>query len=165
MPMRRIKHRCASWLKSGLSKLLDKVSDKDRREIETTMHKDVLESSRFPEMIFEASNPSISKGGEDLYWVNLQGKLTLHGVTKPQQITARVSFSGSEMRASGEFTVRQTNFGIKLVSVAGGTLKLKDDVKLTFELVGHKQESPPPPGRKDRNMVSGHSRANSGTHS
>ena len=32
-------------------------------------------------------------------------------------------------------------FGIKLVSVAGGTLKLKDEVKLTFDLVARKNEA------------------------
>jgi polyisoprenoid-binding protein YceI len=123
--------------------LLDQVSDKDRREIERTMRNEVLETSRFPEIVFEASSPSISKGGETLYWVNLTGKLTLHGVTQPQQITAQVSIQASEndarIHASGELTVRQTSFGIKLVSVAGGTLKIKDDVKLAFDLVARKK--------------------------
>ena len=36
--------------------------------------------------------------------------------------------------------MRQSSFGIKLVSVAGGTLKIKDDVKVTFDLVARKKE-------------------------
>lgn len=120
--------------------LTDQVSDKDRREIERTMRDEVLEIGRFPEIVFEASNPSISKGGEGLYWAIITGKLTLHGVTRSQQITAQVSISNNQLRATGEFSVRQSSFGIKPVSVAGGTLKLKDDVKLTFDLVAHKKE-------------------------
>jgi polyisoprenoid-binding protein YceI len=120
--------------------LTDQVSDKDRREIERTTRNDVLEVSRFPEIVFEASHPSMSKGGESHYWANLTGKLTLHGITQAQQISAQVSVTGSELRANGEFTVRQSSFGIKPVSVAGGTLKIKDDVKVTFDFVARKKE-------------------------
>jgi polyisoprenoid-binding protein YceI len=127
-------------VQAGSLELTDQVSDKDRREIERTMQNEVLQVARFPEIVFEASNPSLSKGGEGLYWAIITGKLTLHGVTQSQQITAQVSISNNQLRASGEFTVRQSSYGIKPVSVAGGTLKLKDDVKLTFDLVAHKKE-------------------------
>ena len=43
------------------------------------------------------------------------------------------------LRAFGEFTLRQTDFGIKLVSVAGGTLKVKDEVQVSFDMVARKQ--------------------------
>jgi polyisoprenoid-binding protein YceI len=122
-------------VQSGSLELSGEVSEKDRREIERTMRNDVLETSRFPEIVFEASNPSLSKGGEGFYWANITGKLTLHGVTQPQQISAQVTVNDSQLRANGELTVRQSTFGIKLVSVAGGTLKVKDDVKLPFDLV------------------------------
>lgn len=127
-------------VQSGSLELSDQVSDKDRREIERTMRNEVLETGRFPEIVFEASNPSLSKGGEGLYWANISGKLTLHGATQPQQITAQVSVSGNQLHASGEFAVRQSSFGIKPVSVAGGTMKIKDDVKVTFDFIARKKE-------------------------
>jgi len=127
-------------VQSASLELSDQVSEKDRREIERTMRNEVLETGRFPEIVFEASNPSLSKGGETLYWANLTGKLTLHGQTQPQQITAQVSVTGDQLHASGEFGVRQSSFGIKPVSVAGGTMKIKDDVKVTFDLVARKKE-------------------------
>ena len=119
--------------------LSDQVSDKDRREIERTTRTDVLDASRFPEIVFEASSPSLSKGGEGFYWANITGKLTIRGVTQPQQVSAQVSINDSQLRANGEFTVRQSSFGIKPVSVAGGTLKIKDDVKVTFDFVANKK--------------------------
>jgi polyisoprenoid-binding protein YceI len=127
-------------VQSASLELSDQVSDKDRREIERAMRNEVLETARFPEIVFEASNPSLSKGGETLYWVNLTGKLTLHGVTQPQQITAQVTVTGDQLRASGEFNVRQSSYGIKPVSVVGGTMKIKDDVKVTFDFVARKKE-------------------------
>lgn len=127
-------------VQSGSLELSDQVSDKDRREIERAMRQDVLETGRFPEIVFEASNPSLSKSGESLYWANITGNLTLHGATQPQQITAQVSVSGNQLHASGEFAVRQSSFGIKPVSVAGGTMKIKDDVKVTFDFIARKKE-------------------------
>jgi polyisoprenoid-binding protein YceI len=126
-------------VQAGSLELTDQVSDKDRREIERSTRNDVLETSRFPEIIFEATNPSMSKGGEGYYWANITGNLTIRGVTQTQQITAQVSVNGDQLRASGEFTVRQSSFGIKPVSVAAGTLKLKDDVKLTFDFVANRK--------------------------
>ena len=45
---------------------------------------------------------------------------------------------GDTLRAQGEFDVRQTDFGIKPVSVAGGTLKIKDELKCSFDLLAAK---------------------------
>jgi polyisoprenoid-binding protein YceI len=73
------------------------------------------------------------------YWVALNGELTLDGVTSPLPISARVVISGDTVRASGEFAVLQSEFDIAPVKVAGGALKLKDEVKLAFDLVARKQ--------------------------
>ncbi len=74
------------------------------------------------------------------YAVNVSGNLTLHGVTRSETIYAQVTLTGDTLRAFGEFPLRQTDYGIKLVSVAGGTLKVKDEVKVTFDLTARKQE-------------------------
>jgi polyisoprenoid-binding protein YceI len=126
-------------VQSGSLELTDQVSDKDRREIERTTRSEVFDTTRFPEIVFEASSPSLSKGGEGHYWANITGKLTIRGITQAQQITAQVSVTENQLRANGEFTVRQSSFGIKPVSVAGGTLKIKDDVKVTFDFVANKK--------------------------
>jgi hypothetical protein len=44
------------------------------------------------------------------------------------------------LRASGEFTLRQSDYGIKPVSFAAGALRLKDELKFQFELVARQQE-------------------------
>ena len=45
-----------------------------------------------------------------------------------------------DVRASGEFSLLQSNYGIPPVSVAGGALKLKDELKFAFDIVARKQE-------------------------
>ena len=47
--------------------------------------------------------------------------MTLHGVTRELSIQANAPPMGDMLRGFGEFPLRQTDFGIKLVSVAGGT--------------------------------------------
>lgn len=115
------------------------VSDKDRREIERTMNQEVLEVAKYPEILFDSSNVSASRAGDGRYMVNLVGNLQLHGVANSQAISVQVTLNGTVLRAHGEFTAQQTPFGIKLVSVAGGTLKLKDELKCSFDILARKQ--------------------------
>ena len=44
------------------------------------------------------------------------------------------------IRASGEFSLNQSDYGIKPISVAGGTLKVKDELKFSFDMVARKQD-------------------------
>ena len=62
------------------------------------------------------------------------------GVTRNQTIVVRVALLGSMLRASGDFSLDQTDYNIKLVSVAGGALKLKDELKFSFEMVARRPE-------------------------
>ena len=117
----------------------DDVSQKDRSDIESRMNQDVLETSVYPEIVFEGSQVVANKLGDDLYAANVTGNLALHGITRPEKISAQVSITGDVLRAYGEFTLRQSDYGIKLVSVAGGTLKVKDEVKIAFDFTARKQ--------------------------
>ena len=44
------------------------------------------------------------------------------------------------MRASGEFSVRQSDYEIAPITAAAGAIKVKDEVKCTFDIVARKQE-------------------------
>jgi hypothetical protein len=54
-----------------------------------------------------------------------------------------VVVSEGRLRASGEFALRQTDYGIELVSAAGGTIKLKDELKFSFDIVANREASEP----------------------
>jgi polyisoprenoid-binding protein YceI len=117
----------------------DDVSEKDRNEINRAMHEQVLESDSYPEIVYECSRLTASKTGEGQYWVALNGELTLHGVTRTQPVSTRVSLNGDRLRAAGDFSVRQSDYEIRPVSAAGGTIKLKDELKLSFDITARKQ--------------------------
>lgn len=115
----------------------DDVSGKERRTIEETMHADVLESAKYPEIAYDCpSSASTSKRtGDGQFEVALNGNLSLHGVTRRHPITARVTAGASMLRAFGEFAILQSDYGIEPVNVAGGTLKVRDELKCSFDIV------------------------------
>ncbi len=131
--------RLVMKIKAGSLSVTDNMSDKDRRELERTMNQDVLETSQYPEIVFESSKVSASKAGDGQYFVNLVGTLTLHGVSNNQAVAAQIALTGGMLRAHGEFSILQSAFGIKPVSVAGGALKVKDELKCTFDIVARKK--------------------------
>ncbi len=118
----------------------DNVSDKDRREIERQMHDEALEVSSYPEIVYECSRVSASKIVDGHYQATLDGDLTLHGVTRNLPVSARVTLSGESLVAFGDFSLHQTDYEIKLVSALGGALKVKDEVKGSFNIVARKQD-------------------------
>ncbi len=124
-------------VKASSLQVTDDMSSKDKKEIESTMQAEVLESAKFPDVVYEchAAEAAVKPNGDGPIAVTLNGNLTLHGVTQRLPINANVIASPEMMRAYGEFPIRQTDYGIKPVSVAGGSLKVKDELKCIFDLV------------------------------
>jgi polyisoprenoid-binding protein YceI len=118
--------------------VVDDISDKDRREIHRQMYDEVLEVDRYPEITYDCSRVTINGSG-DQFSCLLNGDLMLHGETHPLAVTARVVVTGDVLKASGDFSVSQKKYEIAPVSVAGGAIKLKDEVKCTFNIVARKQ--------------------------
>src|ERR1700675_1436689 len=125
-------------INAGSFEVQNDVSEKDRAEITRTMNDQVLEVKRFPEIAFESRQVSGMKLGESLYVLKIESDLFLHGVTRPQTVSANVALSEDKLRAYGEFSIKQSDFRIKLVSVAGGALKVKDELKLAFDIIAKK---------------------------
>jgi len=128
-------------IQAGSLVVTDDISTKDREEIERRMHDEVLEADSFPQIIYECPRfSSVQKQGEGLYSVSFDGELALHGITRSQPVAARVTLKGDRLRAAGELSIRQSDYEIRPVSAAGGTVKLKDELKLSFDISARKQE-------------------------
>jgi len=127
-------------IKSNSLELTDDIKSKDRREIESTMNDTVLETARFPEIVFKSAGVASNKIGDGRYQVKVNGELSLHGATRTVTVPVQLSVLGDEFRAEGEMSLSQSDFGIQPVSVAGGTLKLKDELKFVFNIVARKSD-------------------------
>jgi polyisoprenoid-binding protein YceI len=126
-------------IQAGSLSVQDDISDKDRREIEKLMNEQILETTKYPEIVYEAPQVSVTKLGDSLYSATASGNLSFRGISHNQLVTARVAVFGDMLRASGDFILRQSDYGIKPISVAGGALKVKDELKFSFELVARKK--------------------------
>ena len=105
------------------------LSAKDRSEVQQTMlGPSVLDSDKFSEIRFRSL--TIEKTGEGKWRVH--GDLTVHGQTHP----VLVEVTGEPGHYRGSASVKQTDFGIKPVTAAGGTIKVKDEVRVEFEIFG-----------------------------
>lgn len=101
---------------------------KDRADVQTTMlGPQVLDVARFPSIHFRSTRVEAVAAGR---W-RVTGDLLLHGETRP--LTVQVA--GDHGHYTGTATLKQRDFGIKPVSVAGGTVKVKDEVKIDFDIV------------------------------
>jgi polyisoprenoid-binding protein YceI len=125
-------------IKADSLAVLDKVSDKDKKEIEAKMQNEVLETGQHPTIVFKSTNISASKTAEGQFDVQIWGDVTLHGVTKSIWFKGQMTMGGNTLRSKGEFALRQSEFKIKPVSVAGGTIKVKDELKFSYEVVAIK---------------------------
>ena len=70
---------------------------------------------------------------------DVTGDLTLHGVTRPITIPTEVTLSGNDMRARGEFSIERDDFGIKATSAFHGMVRVRNNIKFTFDIVGHQR--------------------------
>jgi polyisoprenoid-binding protein YceI len=103
------------------------ASESTRAQIQKTMQgPQVLDAEHFPEIHFRS--PNVEAKTAD-HWV-VRGALELHGQSHP--VTADVTLKDG--RYLGTATFKQTAFGITPVTVGGGTVKVKDELKIEFSI-------------------------------
>jgi len=103
------------------------VSDKDRAEIQKTMlGPEVLDAEHYSQISFRAKDAKSTNGNS---W-SFHGDLTLHGQTHAVEVEVRET--GGHYQGSARF--RQTEFGIKPVKIAGGAVRVKDEIRIEFDI-------------------------------
>jgi hypothetical protein len=110
-------------------RVLDPGLAPDRRtEVQARMlSADVLDVMKFPDITFTST--MIEPAG-DLRW-NVTGRLTIHGQSRA--IAFPVALVDGRYR--GEVSIKQRDFGIEPIRIAAGAVKVKDELKIQFEIV------------------------------
>jgi polyisoprenoid-binding protein YceI len=90
------------------------------------MEEMTLETTKFPEITFRSSRIERIAGGQ---W-KVDGDLSLHGVTKPVSLTVKQTGDSWTTHT----VLRQTDFGIKPISIGGGMIKVKNEVEIDFQI-------------------------------
>ncbi len=103
------------------------LSAAKRAEVQQRMlGPEVLDVEHFPDIRFESI--SIQPQANGVFAVN--GTLHLHGQAHALAGTATRTAEGYR----GSFRLKQRDFGIKPVSIAGGTVKVKDELTIEFDI-------------------------------
>jgi len=119
------------WFRVEAAKM-QVLPEKDQVAVQKDMQEKVLESAKFPEIRFQSV--MVKKLGEGRWQVT--GNLRLHGHVNPVTADVRLELNDRAGQAySGQATLKQSQFDIKPVSAAGGTVKVKDELKIDFVIV------------------------------
>jgi len=102
------------------------LSAEQQSEVESTMQTKVLESGQYPEIRFHST--SITEASQNTW--DVRGDLSLHGQTRPVHATVRKQ----ENAYLGRCQIKQTDFGIQPVRVAGGVVRVKDELDIEFSV-------------------------------
>jgi polyisoprenoid-binding protein YceI len=86
---------------------------------------EVLDVAHYPHIVFRST--SITRNDQTLV---IRGVLDLHGHEEPVEIRAVTAGDGYR----GSAMVRQTRFGIQPIKFAGGTVRVKDEVRIEFTI-------------------------------
>jgi len=102
----------------------------------TTAHmlgSDGLDAQSYPEVTIQA----VSVSG-DMPKAEMTVRITLHGTARDVKVPVAVSPEGDALTATGDFELRQSEFGMQPYSALGGALQVADTLKVHFKVLCHK---------------------------
>lgn len=113
---------------ADLQVLDPKESEKNRVEVRKVMlGPKLMQVDKYPTISFHSS--SVTQTGPNA--AQVKGVLELHGVKRDVSLVVRREGA----RYVGSTKLKQTDYGMTPVTIAGGTVKVKDEVKVDFDVV------------------------------
>ncbi len=108
------------------------------RKVTQAMRTDVLHVDEHPSISFVSTAATPTAEG-----FQLQGQLTLVGQTRDVTLDVHTDVGADTLRASGSFSMKQTDFGIKPYRGGpAGTVRVADRVTFSFDAVGIRAPDP-----------------------
>jgi polyisoprenoid-binding protein YceI len=110
----------------------------DAPKVQEAMDSDkVLDIAHHPRITYESSAITLRDRRGNVLNLNVTGQLTIRGVASDITAPVRVELGSDELAATGRFSIRQSAYGIKPISV-GGVVAVKDALDLEFSIVARK---------------------------
>jgi len=98
----------------------------------------VLWIARFPQLIFDSTSITPGKDQPPAVDLTVGGPLTIRDVQRSVSVPVHAEFAGGTVTATGRFAVKQTDYGIKPISVAG-VVTVRDSLDIRFSIVGRRK--------------------------
>ncbi len=124
---------------AGALEVMDpKVSARHKSEIQATMQSDrVLDIKRYPKIAFKSLTVALLETNR----LQITGKLTIRSQTQPVAVETTLLQVGPQLKATGKCRFKQSTFGIHPVTAGLGTVRVRDQMDISF--VVFMQPKPP----------------------
>jgi len=116
----------------------DDLNTSTAARVDLVTDRDILEAQKYPNITFKSTAVSVKVNPGGVYTGTLKGNLSLHGVTRAVSVPISGKISPTQITTKGAFTIKQTDYGITLISIMGGMLSAADPVTIDFNLVAKK---------------------------
>lgn len=123
---------------TSMGETRDVFTEPQKQIINKELKEIVLETEKYPEMSFKSTNITGKLNPSGVFEARIEGDLTMHGVTRRIVIPAEVKLVGSDLRSTGEFSLERSDFKVKATSAFHGMVRVRDKLKVTFDLVAHR---------------------------
>src|SRR6478672_1494099 len=114
--------------------LLMKQFDFPKKLMQTHFNENYVESDKFPKATFSGAyseNADLTKDGS--YPLNVNGKLTIHGVTRQVQIPATLTVKAGAITGITEFKLNPTDYNIDIPFIVRDKIEKENTVKVKAE--------------------------------
>lgn len=98
------------------------------------MHKDILESTKYSDIIFTPQHLKGTVANEGRSTVEVEGILTMHGKSRPVTMPLEVQLQNGTGSAEGSFSIKYQEWGMKNPSTF--ILRVNDTVKIHVHTMG-----------------------------
>jgi len=98
------------------------------------MGRKVLDAENFPQIIVTSKSIKQNKASQ----LNVTVELTIHGISRAVTVPVVIKQNAEVISVNGKFSLLQSDYGIKPLSAAFGSIVVKDRIDIRFRLVARK---------------------------
>jgi polyisoprenoid-binding protein YceI len=102
------------------------LRDKDMRK--------TLEVERYPTIRFDVDSVAVIAASSDTAQIELVGRMSIHGVTRPLRIPANLRRQGDELRVRGSCDLFLPTYGVTKLKRMLGALSMNETIRMGFDV-------------------------------
>ena len=109
-----------------------------KKKMDEVMHGETcFNVKKYPLIVFTLNRLEVKQARGSLSLCQAGGSITIHGVTKPLDMSVTITRAGNKLTVKGVKTLKMSDFKITPPSpqLPSGKIETKDEVKITFEWV------------------------------
>jgi polyisoprenoid-binding protein YceI len=124
---------------ASLAETSSAFTEQEKKIIDDELRTIVLLPDKYSEITFKSTRVVAKQIDAGRFETEIVGNLTLLGVSHEVTIPAEVTLDGDDLRARGKFSLDRSDFNVKATSAKGGTIRVRDKIKFTFDILAHRE--------------------------